>query len=1027
PTPYWAVAEVSGSPSPFAKTIYVKANATGANNGTSWANAYTSLQSGIDAVSREGDQVWVAAGTYRPTAYTDSKVTTDARSKAFVLKGGAEIYGGFAGTETQLSQRNVTSNSTILSGDLNGNDSATWLPDSTRNENAYHVVVALTQATPISLDGLSITGGNADNSTYLQPNNGSAIPAGVKPHEVGGGGIVLDTDFNLRNCKVQNNSAKERGGLLVYNNSAPKVFNFKASDSLFKNNLATYGDGGALDVQASEASTTGQHMVASFKRCIFDGNQARVGADLDKDGYLDGGHGGAIFASNCLLNIASCSFINNLIDPNNLVGPKAGDPSYGLPQGEGGALSVVEGATVRIENTIFSGNEAKWAGGAIDVAKWTSSSAGKLELYFCTFFNNKSRWGGAVCNYLAQLSGFGNIFYNNWSIDGGGYVSDVNNSTSLLGLSSYSTLSVSLTTSGVIYNNTGTIVGGNPRFADPARPAGADGIWFTADDGLKISAGSPALGIVTGARPADFADLDEDGNTTELLPVDAEGAAYNASPNYNAGAYQTTAGSVAPQPPGISGAPTATAGNAQALLSWSAPSDIGGGAITDYAIQYSSDAGLSWTTFADGTSTSTSTTVTGLNNGSAYVFRVAAINSYGTGFPSASSNTTTPSGPPPAPTGLVATVGDGQVSIAFTQSSNGGSAISNYKYSINNGSTWTARSPTATTSPLVISGLSNGTSYQVKILAVSSAGDGTPSSAVTVLPAVAPGAPSGLSGSISGTTATLSWTAPVNNGGSAITDYVVQYSVNGTTWTTFNDGISTSISATISGLSASNTAGYSFRVAAVNTIGIGAYSSVLSLVSYSFPLSGGAYASSVYAGYPVENAFDGSGTTTWLSQTGFAHTLAYDFGSGGNKTFTFISLNQGFPGTSTYHATQVQVLGSNNNSTWTDLGTFNNLVFGNNTLTLSNPGSYRYYVLRALAGPTQYWAVMDLSASSNPFARTIYVRPGATGARNGSSWEDAFTNLQDAINASKRADDEIVVGAGTYQVLGKNVRFDPTR
>ena len=151
---------------------------------------------------------------------------------------------------------------------------------------------------------------------------------------------------------------------------------------------------------------------------------------------------------------------------------------------------------------------------------------------------------------------------------------------------------------------------------------------------------------------------------------------------------------------------------------------MGGGSITDYVIEYSSDAGLSWTTFADGTSTSTSTPVTGLNNGSAYVFRVAAMNSYGTGFPSASSNTTTPSGPPPAPTGLVATVGDGRVSIVFTQSSNGGSAISNYKYSINNGSTWTARSPAAATSPLVISGLNNGTSYQMKILAVSSAGLG---------------------------------------------------------------------------------------------------------------------------------------------------------------------------------------------------------------------------------------------------------------------------------------------------------------
>jgi hypothetical protein len=435
----------------------------------------------------------------------------------------------------------VEANLTILSGDFNGNDSATWPPDSSRGENAYHVVAALNQATLIVLDGLTITGGNANNSTYLQPNNGSIIPAGAKPHELGGGGVILNTHFDLKNCEIQYNSAKEHGGMFVYNNTAPKVFYFKASDTSFINNLTTYGDGGALIIVATSASATGQHMVASFKRCVFEGNQARVKADLDNDGYLDGGYGGAIIASNCLLNIASCAFINNSIDPNNLLGPKVGDPSYGLPSGSGGALSVIEGATARIENTIFSGNEAKWSGGAIDVAKWTSTRAGKVEIYFCTFYNNESRWGGAINNYQAQLSGYGDIFYNNWSIDGGGYVSDVVNSTSPSGSPSYSTLGLSLTTAGPIYNNTGTIVGGDPQFADPAQPAGADGIWFTADDGFKISAGSPALGIVTSAPPADFADLDEDGNTTELLPYDAAGVAYPSNSTYNAGAYQTVA------------------------------------------------------------------------------------------------------------------------------------------------------------------------------------------------------------------------------------------------------------------------------------------------------------------------------------------------------------------------------------------------------------------------------------------------------------------------------------------------------
>jgi hypothetical protein len=94
------------------------------------------------------------------------------------------------------------------------------------------------------------------------------------------------------------------------------------------------------------------------------------------------------------------------------------------------------------------------------------------------------------------------------------------------------------------------------------------------------------------------------------------------------------------------GAPTsvtATAGNAQATVSWTAPADNGGYAITDYAVQFSSNSGTSWTTFSDGTSTTTTATVTGLTNGTAYVFRVAAVNSAGTGPYSSPSNSVAPS------------------------------------------------------------------------------------------------------------------------------------------------------------------------------------------------------------------------------------------------------------------------------------------------------------------------------------------------------------------------------------------------
>jgi hypothetical protein len=80
--------------------IYVKASANGTNSGASWANAYTSLQSAVEsAVS--GDQIWVAAGTYKPTKDINGDAApVDARTKTFLLKNGVKIYGGFSGSET---------------------------------------------------------------------------------------------------------------------------------------------------------------------------------------------------------------------------------------------------------------------------------------------------------------------------------------------------------------------------------------------------------------------------------------------------------------------------------------------------------------------------------------------------------------------------------------------------------------------------------------------------------------------------------------------------------------------------------------------------------------------------------------------------------------------------------------------------------------------------------------------------------------------------------------------------------------
>jgi hypothetical protein len=99
---------------------------------------------------------------------------------------------------------------------------------------------------------------------------------------------------------------------------------------------------------------------------------------------------------------------------------------------------------------------------------------------------------------------------------------------------------------------------------------------------------------------------------------------------------------------GVTSAPNAptdiagTAGNTQVSLTWSAPASNGGAEITDYVVQYSSNGGTNWTTFNDGTSTSVSAVVTGLTNGTTYIFKVAAVNSVGTGNFSSQSSSLAP-------------------------------------------------------------------------------------------------------------------------------------------------------------------------------------------------------------------------------------------------------------------------------------------------------------------------------------------------------------------------------------------------
>ena len=178
---------------------YVTTSGDDTDPGNSWYWAFETVQAGLDAAAARVSsgafaacEVWVAAGTYVPTSGSG-------REKTIALKAGVEIYGGFAGTESLRSQRDVSSNPTILSGDLDG--------DGDTSDNAYHVV---TGATGAAIDGFTITLGNADGSS--------------SPHNFGGGMLNNSSSPTVTNCTFSANEAISGGGMLN-RYSSPTVTN----------------------------------------------------------------------------------------------------------------------------------------------------------------------------------------------------------------------------------------------------------------------------------------------------------------------------------------------------------------------------------------------------------------------------------------------------------------------------------------------------------------------------------------------------------------------------------------------------------------------------------------------------------------------------------------------------------------------------------------------------------------------------------------------------------------------------------
>jgi hypothetical protein len=275
---------------PTGGILFVNHNATGSINGSSWADAFTNLQSALNSTCPDITQIWVAAGTYKPTSGTD-------RTISFHMKDGVAIYGGFAGTETLLSQRDWQTNVTTLSGDIGTID------DNTDNSNSVVLADGGIGASAI-LDGFTVTGAE-----------GGTFSGGIA---VGGASPVIS------NCLITGNSSNYCGGGLMSYAASPVV-----SNCIFLENYSTNFGGGIFNAFGGEPFVT---------NCSFINNQAAFTG------------GGGIYHQDVVMTITNCTFSGNSGEA--LHCNTAANVSNCIFWGN---TDFVYNATVAIENCIVQG------------------------------------------------------------------------------------------------------------------------------------------------------------------------------------------------------------------------------------------------------------------------------------------------------------------------------------------------------------------------------------------------------------------------------------------------------------------------------------------------------------------------------------------------------------------------------------------------------------------------------------------------------------------------------------------------
>jgi hypothetical protein len=382
----------------------------------------------------------------------------------------------------------------------------------------------------------------------------------------------------------------------------------------------------------------------------------------------------------------------------------------------------------------------------------------------------------------------------------------------------------------------GAVSAGDARatvtWAPPADDGGAAVSGYTVR-AFAAGVAEPVQVLTVAAEPTSLTVTGLTNGTSYTFDVAATNPAGTGTPSARSAA-------VTPMAP-VTGATIGAAfpGNTAAVVTWEAPTGTGGASVTGYRVRAFLDGASKVQQTVTVPPTARSVTVTGLTNGRAYAFDVAALLTTGTSPTSARSGAVTPSTAATAPTAAVIgtpTAGDSSAAVAWSApAATDGGAVTSYLVRAYKG---TATSPErsvqvpATERSATVTGLTNGTSYTLDVLAVVDAGASPPSARSTaVTPATLPGAPT-IGTASSGTpggaiTASVKWSPPASSGGSPLTGYLV------TAHRTGPDG--TSVDQTVvSALQPANsrsmtmtfeaTGSYRFTVQAVTAVGTGASS-----------------------------------------------------------------------------------------------------------------------------------------------------------------------------------------------------------